>query len=230
MSLVLPSLPCNAFGPLEPLAQALVIIHWLLFSPFLPQRYARCCLHQFQGESAATPRISLDASAVLPMASWLAIHHLFILLVCIVTTSVVSSPVQGTTSGDSLKPSVPESDITIFKRPSPLDLSRPAPYTPAPPAKINTSHTPAENVHNLTNLHLAAPRIQCDRSIYGQNWNLASCQEAWELIPTSTTRRTVGPRTAGVFAIPLPLRFLSGEYNDNPCSAIELAPIPAHTC
>ena len=79
--------------------------------------------------------------------------------------------------------------------------------------KANTSLTPVENVHNLTHPHLAAPRIKCDASTYGHGLNVASCQEVWEIFPTSTTRRTIGERTDGNFDIPLPFRVLSSEYD-----------------
>lgn len=145
------------------------------------------------------------------MASWLLPYNLFIALISIASSSVVPSP---------------ERDITDFKGTTSLDLSWPAPYAPPEPVKINTSLTPSEVALNGT-LHLAAPRIHCDASTYGQGLNIASCREAWELLPISTARRTVGRRTEGSFDIPLPFRVLSREFERTQCSAMGLACISA---
>ena len=156
------------------------------------------------------------------MALWLVPHSLIILLICLASSIVVPSPEQVTKYSDTVDLSVPESETTPFKRTSSMDLSWPASYAPTAPVKINTSLTPAETVHNLTYIHLAAPRIQCDGSKYGRGLNIASCQETWELLPTSTTRRTIGQR-GGNFDVPLPFRVLSREYDRIQCSAIDLA-------
>ena len=164
------------------------------------------------------------------MASWVVPQNLFILLVCIASSRVVPPPEQGINNSNSLDLPVPEGDITTSKRSSSFDLSWPAPYAPTTPVKINTSLTLAENVYNLTNLHIAAPRIQCDASTCGRGLNIASCQEAWELLPTSTTRRTFGQRTEGDFDVPLPFRVLRREYDHTRCSVFDLAHILAHVC
>ena len=171
-----------------------------------------------------------DASVVFSMASWLGPHHLFIWLACMASSSVIPFPEQGTNQSASPGPHGPESDTTTLKRTSILDLPWPVPSAQSAPAKDNTSSTPAGNVYNLTSLHLAAPRIQCDASTYGRLLNIASCQEAWELLPTSTTRRTVGQRAEGNFDIPLPFRVLSRKYDQTQCSAIDLALVSAHHC
>ncbi len=164
------------------------------------------------------------------MALWLVYRSLLISLVCIASSSLILSPEQDFNDSNPLDLSALDSDVKNLKRASSLDLSWPAPYVQTAPVKINTSLTPAENVHNLTNLHLAAPRVQCDASTYGRGLNIASCQEAWELLPTSTTRRTFGQRTEGDFNVPLPFRVLSCEYDHTRCSAIDLAHISVHLC
>ena len=160
--------------------------------------------------------------------SWLVYHSLLISLVCIASSSLILSPEQDNNDSNSLDLSAIENDVKIFKRASSLDLSWPAPFVPTAPVKINTSLTTAEDIYNLTNLHLAAPRIQCDASTYGRGLNIASCQEAWELLPTSTTRRTCGQRTEGDFDVPLPFKVLSREYHHTRCSAIDLTYLLAH--
>lgn len=145
------------------------------------------------------------------MASWLVPHKLFTWFVCIASSSVVTSSEQGTNENISLDLFIPEGDITTLKRPSSLTLSWPATYAPTALVNINMSLTPVEDAYNLTNIHLAAPRIQCDASTYGRGLNIASCQEVWELLPTSLTRRTIGQRTEGNFDIPLPFRVLSHD-------------------
>ena len=145
------------------------------------------------------------------MASWLVLHKLFTSFVCLASSSVVTSSEQGTNDSSSLDLLVPEGDITTSQRPSSLNLSWPATHVPTAPVNINISLTPAEDAYDLTNIHLAAPRIQCDASTYGGGLNIASCQEVWELLPTSLTRRTIGQRTEGHFDIPLPFRVLSHD-------------------
>ena len=145
------------------------------------------------------------------MASWHLPHNLLIIYVCMVLSSVIISPEQGTNDRSSLDLSVPDSDVTTFQKPSSLDLSWPAPYAPTALAKNNSSLTLIGKPFNVTNPHLAAPRIQCDASTYGRGLNIASCQEVWELLPTSTTRRIFGQRTEGSFDVPLPFRVLSHD-------------------
>ena len=165
-----------------------------------------------------------DASPVFSMALWLVPHSVIILLICLASSIAVPSPEQVTKYSDTLDLFNSESGSTTFKRTSSIDLSWPAPYAPTTPIKINTSLTPAETVHNLTYIHLGAPRIQCNGSKYGRGLNIASCQEAWELLPTSTTRRTIGQRSGGGdFDVPLPFRVLSREYGRIQFSEIDLA-------
>lgn len=165
------------------------------------------------------------ALIVLAMASWLVSVNLFILLVCIASSSVSSSLGQGTNDSVLLNVSLPESTVTTLKKASPLNLSWPASHPPPAAAKINTSLATAANVQNLTNSHLAAPRVKCDAATYGHSLNITSCRDAWELLPTSSIRRTVGQRERGNFDIPLPFRVLSREYKYIQCSAIDLAPV-----
>jgi hypothetical protein len=54
---------------------------------------------------------------------------------------------------------------------------------------------------------------KCDGSVYGFDLNAASCQEAWNLLPKSTNRRTFGKRSEGHFNVPLPFRILSCKYH-----------------
>lgn len=155
--------------------------------------------------------VHLDARAVLSMALRLLLHKLFIMFVCIASSRVVTYPEKVTNDSSSLDLSVPEGDITTSRRTSSPNLSWPATYAPAAPVKINISLSPAETTYDVNNIHLAAPRIQCDASTYGRDLNIASCQEAWELLPTTTTPRTIGQRTEGNFDIPLPFRVLSHD-------------------
>ena len=161
------------------------------------------------------------------MASWLISHKLVILLVCITSSSVVSIP---TNDNNPLESSVPGSDITKSKETPSLDLSWPAPYDPTTPVNLNTSQIQNGSVYNLTHPHLASPRVQCDALIYGHGLRVASCQEAYELLPRSMDRISVGPRSLRPFDIPLPFRFLSREYDYVQYSAIDLAHVLAHTC
>ena len=153
------------------------------------------------------------------MASWLVAHNLFILFVCIVSSSVVPSSEQGTSVADNIAKS---------KRNPSTELSLPGPYST--PIKVNTSQTSTENVSDSSHLNLAAPRVQCDSSLYGQRLNVASCQEAWELLPTGSARLIVGERRKGKFDISLPFRVVSREYNHTESSAIRLAHLFAHVC
>lgn len=164
--------------------------------------------------------VLLGASAVLSMAWWLALHSVFILFICMASSGVVSPTEQGSNHSNSLALSIPKSDATSFERTSPSDLSWPASYAPTTLFKNDRSLATAENAYNLTIIPLAAPRIQC-ASTYGSGLNIASCQEAWELLPTSSTRRTFGQRAEGNFDVPLPFRVLSRQYDHNQCSAID---------
>ena len=148
-----------------------------------------------------------------PMALRLVIHTLFMLLVCIASPRIVTSPQKGTNGIDSLNLSVPESHVTTLNQSTSSGSFWSAQHASNKPVKIDTSLIPAGNVHNLTNLHLATPRIQCDGSAYGLGLQIASCIDAWGLIPTDTIRRTFGKRTLGTFDVPLPLRLFSSEYN-----------------
>ena len=150
-----------------------------------------------------------DASAVLLMASWLVLHNLFILFVCIVSSSVVPFLEQGTIVAEN-----------IVKKRTPSTT----------PIKVNTSLTPTENASHSTQLNLTAPRVECDSSRYGQRLKVASCQEAWELLPTGSARLLVGPRGKGNFDIPLPSRVISSECDRTGSSAIRLAHLFAHVC
>lgn len=154
-----------------------------------------------------------DTTAVLSMALWRAIHTLFMLLVCIASPRIVPSPEKVTNGIESLNPSLPESHITTLNHFSSSNLSWSAQSASTKPVKIYTSLISAGNVYNLTNLHLAIPRYQCNGSIFGMDLNIASCVGAWGLIPISTTRRTFGKRALGTFDVPLPLRLLSSEYD-----------------
>ena len=154
------------------------------------------------------------------MASWLVAHYLFILFVCIVSSSVVPFSEQGTSVADKIAKS---------KRTPSTDLSLPDTHTYTP-INVNTSLTSTENVSNITHLDLAAPRVQCDSSLYGQRLNVTSCQEAWELLPTGSARLIVGERQKGKFDIPLPFRVISRECVRTGSSALRLAHLFAHVC
>ena len=147
------------------------------------------------------------------MALWLVIHTLFTLLVCIASPRIVPSPKKGANGLGSLNLSVPESRVTILNQSSSSESSWSAQHASTKPFKINTSLIATGNVNNLTNLHLATSRVQCDGSTYGLGLHIASCVQAWGLIPQSSARRTFGERTLGTFEVPLPLRLFSSEYN-----------------
>lgn len=135
-------------------------------------------------------------SAVIPnFDGFMATSLQLVLLLDLQISSAVLSPKQGADDCDSLKPLFHQKDFTTFKRSSSSNLSWLAPYAPTAPVKIKISLAASESVLNLTNVHFAAPRISCDASTYGWGLNVASCQEAWELLPISTTRRTVRQRT-----------------------------------
>ena len=146
------------------------------------------------------------------MALRLVIHTLFMLLGCIASPRIVTSPQKGTNGIDSPNLSVFESHVTTLNQSPSSGSSWSAPHASTKPVKIDTSLIPAGNVHNLTNFHLATPRTQCDGA-YGLGLHFASCLDAWGLIPTNTIHRTFGMRTLGTFDVPLPLRLFSSEYN-----------------
>ena len=160
------------------------------------------------------------------MASWLVAHNLLILLVCIVSSSVVSFSEQGTSDSRLLEQPVAD-NIAKSKRTLSTDPSLPDPQI-SKPIKVNASLTSTENVSNSTHVHLATPRVECDSSLYGQRLNVASCQEAWKLLPTGSARQTVGMRDQGNFDISLPFRFISRECDCTSSSAIGLAHLFAH--
>ena len=162
------------------------------------------------------------------MASRLVAHNLLILLVCIVSSSVVSFSERGTRDSRLLDQPVAD-NIAKSKRTLSMDPSLPGPHT-STPIKVNTSLTSTENVSNSTHVNLAAPRVQCDSSLYGQRLNVTSCQEAWELLPRGSALRTVGKREQGNFDIPLPFRVVSRECDRTSSSAIRLAHLFAHVC
>ena len=139
------------------------------------------------------------------MASWIVSVNLFTFLVCIASSSVILSPEQGPNHSKSMQKAF-SGDITTRREHRHLDLSSNAPI------KANTSLVLAEDIYNSSHPNVAASGIKCAASTYGSGLNVTSCQEAWALVPTSTTRVTIGLRTDGYFDIPLPFRVLSREY------------------
>ena len=129
------------------------------------------------------------------MASWLVAYSLFVLFVCIVSSSVVPFSEQGTGIADTIAKS---------KRTPSTDLALPDTHTNTP----------------VTQLNLTAPRVECDSTLYGLRLNVASCQEAWELLPKGSAPQIVGKRELGKFDIPLPFRVISGECDRTASSAI----------
>lgn len=162
------------------------------------------------------------------MASWLVAHNLFILFVCVVSSSVVPSWEQRTSDSKLLEQPV-ANNIAKSKRTALTDLSLPDPHTDTP-IKSNTSLTSVEDVSNSTHLNLKAPRVECDSSLYGQRLNVVSCLEAYGLLPTGSARQTVGKRGKGSFDIPLPFRVISSECDRTGSSAIRLAHLFAPVC
>ena len=154
------------------------------------------------------------------MASWLVAHHLFILFVCVISSSVVRFSKQGAGDSKLLEQSVAD-NIAKSKRTPSTGLSLPYSHTKDTPIEFNTSLTPVESPSNSTYLSLAAPRVQCDSSRYGQRLNVTSCVEAWGLLPTGIARQTVGERGKGNFDILLPFRVISREYDRTGSSAIQ---------
>ena len=154
------------------------------------------------------------------MASWLLAHNLFTLFICIFSSSVVTSSEQGTGIADNIAKSkrTPSTDLSL------LDTNTNMPI------KVNTSLTSTDNRSNSTHLNRTAPRVECDSSLFGQHLNVASCQEAWELLPTGSARQTVGKRDKANFDIPLPFRAISRECDRTASSAICLAHPFAHVC
>ena len=62
-----------------------------------------------------------------------------------------------------------------------------------------------------TSLSFEADRPVCRRE-YGVGLNKESCLDAWRSIPANNQQRTYGRRSRGKFEVPLPQRFLSGEW------------------
>lgn len=193
---------------------------------YIPQRHFRLC-HMTENPPLLL-LLSSDASALLLMASWLVAHNLLILFVCIISSNVLPFSEQGTS--DSRRREQPVADnIAKSKRALSTDLFLPDPRK-STSIKVNTSLTSTDNASNSTRLNLAAPKVECDSSLYGQRLNVASCQEAWGLLPIGRTLRTVGKREKGKFDIPLPFRVMSGEYDHTASSAIHLPHLSVHVC
>ncbi len=125
-------------------------------------------------------------------------------LVCLASSSILQHRAQSKTDNDLFFTLVPESAIEILQPPPSLDLSWPAIRF------VNVTRSTTINIllsHDLTASTLPAP--VCNGNLYGFNLDVASCHEAWTLIPRDTIARNFGPRGSGIFDIPTPFIFMS---------------------
>ena len=105
--------------------------------------------------------------------------------------------------------------------PSPQGPTRAFTSTPDQPSILfNSSLSSSLNAVELNTVEEADLRttiISCDGSKYGYNLNVASCMEAWTLLPKSFDLRSFGRRSQGRFDVPLPFRLLSCKHLVTAC-------------
>lgn len=92
------------------------------------------------------------------------------------------------TPSSNLDWSIDKSDITTLRTPPWLDFSSPTTGPPLRLANLSTADTRTDAstgpAANLTGDHsLSTALAKCDGDTYGHGLNMASCQEAWELLP-----------------------------------------------
>ena len=75
--------------------------------------------------------------------------------------------------------------------------------------EINGTHTSGGSNSTLTSVSLIC------RSDIGHDLSIASCWNAWCSIPSDSQEHVYGARNEGVYEVPLPQRFLSGESYSN---------------
>ncbi len=121
-------------------------------------------------------------------------------LASLASTSVLRHRVQGTNDNGPSLTSVPESAIEILHPPPSLDLSWPA---------IHSSNITRAISLGFDQIAAAFSAPICNGNLYGFNLDVASCHEAWMLIPRDDIARTFGLRGHGSFDIPIPFLFMS---------------------
>lgn len=88
-------------------------------------------------------------------------------------------------------------------------ISLPVSSTPSLPQLVNISNT--TDAVGLVDVGVSVPK--CDGTHFGWYLNITSCEAAWEKIPTGSATHEYGSRAQGVFARPLPYRYLSGKFS-----------------
>ena len=89
----------------------------------------------------------------------------------------------------------------------PTSSSLNQPTIPLIPATLSSNLTLSSSAGNLT----VNPAIRCDGGSYKRDLRTASCLDALLTIPNDPTPITFGTRGSGVFDVPLPHRWISGE-------------------
>lgn len=128
-------------------------------------------------------------------------HWLWIsVLASLASTSVLRHRARSNYDNGLSLISVPESAIEILHPPPSLDLSWPATHS------FNITRAVPLGYDKIA-AALSAPI--CNGNLYGFNLDVASCHDAWMLIPRDDIARTFGLRGHGSFDIPIPFLFMS---------------------
>ena len=164
----------------------------------------------FCGSSPAFQESLQRISSILPLVPQVMLmlsldYRLWIsLLVSLASSRVLEHRAQSNNYNDPFFTMMSNSAIEILQPPASLNLSWPAirsfNVTRATTTNISLSHDPISGT-------LPAP--VCNGNLYGFNLDVASCHEAWTLLPRDTIARTFGIRGNGVFDIPTPFSFMS---------------------
>ena len=144
-------------------------------------------------------------------------HNLWLVLCISLFASITSSGLphqraEGINNTILWNLPLPASGITTLQMPSPPDSSRPVTSPNAAHSSSGEPSAPVNSIETALNaieLKLTTPLVTCDGSAYGRDLSIASCQEAWELLPKTINRETFGQRQKGDFNVPLPNRVLS---------------------
>ena len=101
-------------------------------------------------------------------------------------------------------------DLTVKSRSSHPSLANAASAHTSPVVSSATRITPFDRSREGSNVALTFDLPKCHDD-YGKGLNQGSCSDAWRSIPIDIRKNTYGRRTEGVYDVPLPRRYLSGE-------------------
>ena len=89
----------------------------------------------------------------------------------------------------------------------PIESSLNLPIASSGPGSLLSNATLSSFAQNLS----VVPAVHCDGAIYKRDLRTASCLDALLTIPTDNDPLTFGTRGSGIFDVPLPHRWISGE-------------------